>query len=177
MKLISSAFHEGRDIPAQYTCTGRDESPPLSWDQVPEKTVSFVLLCENPASVQGLWVHWLVYNLPKNKQALQAGEPIPLEHLGLNSWGRQIYNGPCPPNAHDHTSKDRYYFRLYALDTFLSFTSLGRPPRKGEIEKAMEGHKLAIASLFGHFHTRHEGFERPHPSKTQPGGYHGKPFV
>lgn len=168
MQLTSSAFEEGRNIPASYTCTGHDHSPPLSWTQVPDTTVSFVLLCENPTAPEGAWVHWLVYNLPKDKQAFSAGEPVSLEQLGFNSWGHQTYSGPCPHKTKEHDSKHRYYFRLYALDSFLSLEYLGRPPYREEIEQAMEGHVLATAFLFGHFHRIHEGFEWPHPSKNRP---------
>ncbi|MEE9301789.1 MAG: YbhB/YbcL family Raf kinase inhibitor-like protein, partial [Alphaproteobacteria bacterium] len=51
------------------------------------------------------------------------------------------YGGPCPP-----IGRHRYFHKLYALDTVLP--DLGTPT-KPELEKAMEGHVLARAELFG----------------------------
>ena len=36
MQLTSSAFKEGQMIPADYTCDGRDASPPLAWSGAPD---------------------------------------------------------------------------------------------------------------------------------------------
>lgn len=36
LTLTSTAFSNGAPIPRQYTADGRDVSPPLAWDHVPE---------------------------------------------------------------------------------------------------------------------------------------------
>ena len=38
MKLSSTAFAHGGDIPRKYTCEGDDIAPALSWSDVPERT-------------------------------------------------------------------------------------------------------------------------------------------
>jgi len=46
MKLVSSAFIEGGEIPALYTCQGKDISVPLSWKDVPSGAKSLVLIVD-----------------------------------------------------------------------------------------------------------------------------------
>ena len=36
IRLSSTAFADGEDIPEQYTCDGADVSPPLAWSNVPQ---------------------------------------------------------------------------------------------------------------------------------------------
>src|SRR5579871_4266421 len=48
MKLVSSAFADGAQIPRRFTCDGEDLSPPLKWSDAPDGTKSFVLLCDDP---------------------------------------------------------------------------------------------------------------------------------
>jgi len=65
---------------------------------------------------------------------------------GTNDWNRTGYGGPCPP-----IGRHRYFHKLYALDVELP--DLG-PARKGEVEKAMEGHVLAKTELIGTYQKR-----------------------
>ena len=46
--LTSSAFTHQGSIPQQYTCQGRDVSPPLAWSGAPEGTKGFVLIVDDP---------------------------------------------------------------------------------------------------------------------------------
>jgi phosphatidylethanolamine-binding protein (PEBP) family uncharacterized protein len=55
----------------------------------------------------------------------------------------QSNRGPCPPPGH---GRHRYSFRLYALDSDLELPS---GPGKRELERALEGHTLAVAELVG----------------------------
>ena len=48
MKITSSAFSQGKPIPALYTCKGKDISPSLLWTDVPEGTKTFVLIFDDP---------------------------------------------------------------------------------------------------------------------------------
>ena len=54
---------------------------------------------------------------------------------------RTAYGGPCPP-----IGRHRYFFKLYALDTVLRDL---RRPDKAALEKSMQGHVLAQATLMG----------------------------
>ncbi|HSD88685.1 MAG TPA: YbhB/YbcL family Raf kinase inhibitor-like protein, partial [Kofleriaceae bacterium] len=61
-------------------------------------------------------------------------------HVGLNDWHRAAWGGPSPP-----IGRHRYFFKLYALDRVLE---LGKPS-KADVERAMDGHILAEATLIG----------------------------
>jgi len=43
-KLSSTAFPDGGEIPAKYTCEGEDISPPLAWTDVPPNAKSLALI-------------------------------------------------------------------------------------------------------------------------------------
>lgn len=151
IQVMSSAFQEGGMIPADYTCDGKDISPPLSWSGIPEGAVTLALICDDPDAPLGTWVHWVLYNLPASVQELPAGVP-PQEKLasgavqGKNDFRKLGYGGPCPPGG-----THRYYFKLYALDKALD---LKPGATKKELLKAMEGHVLAEGQLMGRYRRR-----------------------
>lgn len=155
--LSSPAFPAGGAIPQRYTCEGRDISPPLAWQGVPDGTLGLVLMVDDPdapdpAAPRMVWVHWLVYNLPPDSQGLQEGIPEsglpPPAVLGRNDFRRTGYGGPCPP-----IGTHRYFFKLYALDTQLPRVNA---PTKAVLLAAMEGHIIAQAELMGTY-AKHRG--------------------
>ncbi len=144
--LTSEVFIEGEPIPSKYACNGDDISPPLAWNGAPDNTNSFVLIMDDPDAPVGMWVHWVLFNIPRNATALDAGFPTEAElpdgsQQGTNSWGRLGYGGPCPPSG-----VHRYFFKLYALDAPLT---LDESATKEEVLAAMEGHILTEAELMG----------------------------
>ena len=147
LSLRSAAFESGSRIPQTYTCDGRDVSPPLRWDNVPPGTKSFALICDDPDAPMGTWVHWVIYDIPTDKDRLPEAIPS-TEQLdsgalqGGNDFGRIGYGGPCPPRGKPH----RYFFRLYALDGKLS--APGGLTKKALL-KQMQGHILETAELHG----------------------------
>ena len=151
MELTSTAFSDQAPMPALYTCEGRDISPPLQWNGLPEGTQSLVLIVDDPdapdpAAPQMTWVHWVLYNLPPAAGGLPEGvarASLPAgTREGLNDWKRSGYGGPCPP-----IGRHRYVHKLYALDKTLS--DLGQAATKAEVEKAIQGHVLGSAMLIG----------------------------
>jgi Raf kinase inhibitor-like YbhB/YbcL family protein len=150
LKLTSPAFENQGEIPAVYTCDGKDLSPALAWSNVPEGTRSLALIADDPdapdpAAPKMTWVHWVLYNLPPTLDGLPeatGSAKSPTGALaGVNDWKRTGYGGPCPP-----IGRHRYFFKLYALDTILP--DLDRPT-KAKLETAMKGHILAQATLIG----------------------------
>jgi Raf kinase inhibitor-like YbhB/YbcL family protein len=146
MQLTSTAFRDGDEIPAKYTCEGADVSPPLAWRDVPAQAKSLALVVDDPdapdpAAPTRTWVHWVVVDLPPDPGGLKENVAH-LAHgrVGVNDWNRTAWGGPCPP-----IGRHRYVFKLYALDRVLE---LGRPS-KHELERAMAGHVLAEATLVG----------------------------
>ena len=147
MRLYSSAFEHGAEIPQEYTCEGSDVSPPLEWSGVPAGTESLALIVDDPdapdpSAPTMVWVHWVVFNLPKPTTGLPEGiRDLPKQAAhGINDWKRAAYGGPCPP-----IGRHRYGFKLFALDTMLELDH----PTKAQLEEAMQGHILAQASLVG----------------------------
>ena len=150
MSLSSPAFAPGGEIPALFTCEGRDLSPALDWTGVPETAKSLVLIVDDPdapdpAAPQRTWVHWVLYDLPPTARGLPQGvaeSALPAgTRQGTNDWRRTGYGGPCPP-----IGRHRYFFKLYALDTKLP--DLGTAA-KVRVEAAMQGHVIAHAELVG----------------------------
>ena len=149
--LTSTAFSEGNEIPALYTCEGRSVSPPLVWTTPPVGTASLALINDDPDAPGKTWVHWVVYNIPASVTELPEGVP-PDDELpdgtrhGMTDFGRVGYGGPCPPSG-----THRYFFKLYALDTKLS---LEPGATKRQVERAMQGHVLGQGQLMGIYERR-----------------------
>ncbi len=143
--LKSPSFSQEAMIPSKYTCEGKDISPPLSWENAPSSTKSFVLICDDPDAPR-LWTHWLVYNIPASTLVFHENRPT-IEKLpdgslqGTNSFGNYGYGGPCPPSG-----THRYFFKLFALDSTLDLQS---GASQQDVEEAMEGHVLAKTELMG----------------------------
>jgi len=147
LKLSSDAFSEGERIPTQYTCDGVDDSPALSWQGVPDGTQSLALIVDDPDAPVGTWVHWVIYDIPPERQDLPESVPKDANVPGIGTQGKNDfhkigYGGPCPPPGKPH----RYFFKLYALDTKLDLAS---GASKKELLQAMEGHILAESQLMG----------------------------
>jgi Raf kinase inhibitor-like YbhB/YbcL family protein len=144
-RIWTPAFGDGETIPSEFTCDGEDRRPTLRWEDAPEGTQSFALICDDPDAPSGTWVHWTIFNIPGPVGSLadSAEAELPQGAIeGRNSWGRVGYGGPCPPPGKPH----RYFFKLYALDVALALDSHADRQR---LLAAMEGHVLAEAQVMG----------------------------
>lgn len=102
MKLTSSSFKDGQEIPgdfafcipdpAHHVCLGKNLNPQLGWDEPPAGTQSFALLCHDPdVPSQGDDVnqedrtvpatlprvdffHWVLLDLPASLRQIKQGE-------------------------------------------------------------------------------------------------------
>src|SRR4029453_14313774 len=147
LRLQSPAFkHTGR-IPAQYTCDGKDLSPPLEWGQPPAGTKRIAIVGQDPTVDPGPVVHWVLYDLPGSWTGVPAGvarrETLPSgARQGRNDFGSVGYRGPCPAPGKTHD----YWYRVYALDGPLTL-----PPRPSgrDVLEAMNEHTAPAAELMG----------------------------
>jgi Raf kinase inhibitor-like YbhB/YbcL family protein len=143
LQLTSSAFLDQQPLSTRYTCEGDEVSPPLRWSQLPARTRSLVLIVDDAESGQ-VFTHWLLYDLPPSSM---LAEGVKSTHLPLgarqarNDAATTTYHGPCPTSG-----RQRYHFKLYALDTTLP--DLDTPTRP-QLETAMQGHILATGELVG----------------------------
>lgn len=138
-------------IPKKYTCDGQGVSPEMQWDEVPEKTESFVLIMEGldvPNRSNPL-VLWVVYNIPGTVREVKSNAIPEQSKVGINDLGKKQYSAPCPKPGPHH---QRYSVTLYALDKALAF--LPDDVTKEYLVKAMKDHILATAQAIG-FCERH----------------------
>ena len=148
MIVQSNAFKNEEFIPSKYTCDGLDFSPQLEWSGFPVSTRCFALICNDPDAPSGNWIHWVVANIPAAVQHFDENYKIAESSAkgiiaGINDFKLSEYRGPCPPGGIHH-----YYFRIYALDTFLD---VKKGVTSGELKKMMQGHVLSEGSLIGKY--------------------------
>lgn len=138
MKLKSPEFENNQFIPDKFTCEGEDINPELFIEDLPSEAKSLALIVEDPDSIKGNWVHWVVYNIAPVTRIEENSIP---GKEGINDFGRKSYGGPCPLSG-----THRYLFRLYALDAILD---LKEGLTKFELERSIENRVLARAELIG----------------------------
>lgn len=148
MKIASTAFNEGGLMPDKFSYLSSNFSPPLKWDHEPSQTKTYALICEDPDAPSGNWIHWIVFNIPRDMHALPEHFPMQKElsngiKQGTNDFHTIGYGGPAPPSG-----MHRYIFKLYALDSKLN---LKYGVSKKELFNAMQGHILDEAKLIGKY--------------------------
>jgi len=142
MKIISSAFQQGGNIPSKFSCDGANTSPPLQISDVPPETKSVVLIVDDPDAPSGLFTHWAVWNISPQTSTIAEGNAPKGVH-GTNDFGKSGYGGPCPPSG-----THRYYFRIFALDRELDLPS---GAKRSQLDAAMKGHVIAQGELMGRY--------------------------
>jgi len=143
LKLTSSAFEDGGEIPRECGYKNGNEVPHLSVDEWPDGTKSLALIMDDPdamGAVGKIWVHWVAWNIDPTIELDDVVDHLSIE--GMTDFGEVGYGGPAPPDKR-HT----YVFKLYALDCELELA--GAEATKADVEKAMEGHIIEQTQLTG----------------------------
>jgi Raf kinase inhibitor-like YbhB/YbcL family protein len=98
---------------------GANQSPQLSWSDVPEGTQSFVVTCFDPdaPTPSGFW-HWCAVDLPGDVRSLPRGagasdETLPGGFHVPTDMGSKSYGGMAPPEG---DMPHRYFFVVHAVD-------------------------------------------------------------
>lgn len=143
LTVTSTAFAEGGDIPAKFTCNGQSVSPELKWSGAQPATQSYALIVDDPDAPIGTFTHWVAYDIPAGTREIGEGAQ-PTGKGGNNSTGRTGFIGPCPPSG-----THRYLFQVYALDT--AALNLKEGATRDDVRKAMQGHILAQGTLTGRY--------------------------
>ena len=142
MRLTSTSFPDGGVIAARYGKRAENVSPQLSWEDVPDGTVSLLLTVTDLHPVARGYVHWVVADIDPSVGGFDEGA------AGALPSGRETtpYAGPFPPSG-----THEYEFTLLAL-------SGGAPrfdalPWGGDEEStdSIDDHILATARYSGHF--------------------------
>jgi len=138
MKLSSPEFEHKSFIPQKFTCQGIGVNPELIIEGIPEKAKSLVLIMDDPDATSGVFVHWVLYDIPVTNRIDENSIP---GKQGLNSLGLLGYVSPCPP-----TGAHRYFFKIYALDKMLNYNE---GLSKSELENEISAHLLDKDELIG----------------------------
>jgi len=140
---ISSVFLNNAQISDKYGCHGENVNPPFEFHDTPKGTKSLVLIVDDPDAPDGDWVHWLIFNIdPQTISISENSVPIGAT-VGINSFGKNSYGGPCPPNG-----THNYNFKFYAIDTTLNLAS---GVKKSDVLSAIKGHIIAQTILIGKY--------------------------
>jgi Raf kinase inhibitor-like YbhB/YbcL family protein len=142
MKITSSAFQQGANIPSKFSCDGPNTSPPLQISDVPSEAKSLVLIVDDPDAPGGLFTHWAVWNISPQTSTIAEGS-TPKGVQGTNDFGKSGYGGPCPPSG-----THRYYFKIFALDRELD---LPVGAKRSQLDAAIKGHVIAQGELMGRY--------------------------
>ena len=138
LKVSSTAFKNEGMIPLKYTCDGNNVNPPLNIEHIPEDAKCLALIVEDPDALMGVWIHWVVWNIPVTHHIKENG----IHGIeGINDFQQLHYGGPCPPSG-----THRYVFKVYALDSLLD---LPANTKKNQIEKAISEHIIGFGELIG----------------------------
>jgi Raf kinase inhibitor-like YbhB/YbcL family protein len=142
MKITSSAFQQGAEIPSKFSCDGANTSPPLQISDVPSGAKTLVLIVDDPDAPSGLFTHWMVWNVSPQTSTIAEGNAPKGVH-GTNDFGKSGYGGPCPPSG-----THRYYFKVFALDRELDLPS---GSKRSQLDTAMKSHVVAQGELMGRY--------------------------
>ena len=141
LRLTSSYFSDGGEIPRRCGYKDENEQPTLTICGIPDEAVELALIMDDPdamGAVGKVWVHWVIWNINPDTGQVDGYIDDP---EGMTDFGERGYGGPAPPDKR-HT----YVFKLYALDITLD---LPDKSTKADVEKAMEGHIIEQTQLTG----------------------------
>jgi hypothetical protein len=111
MTVTSPIVNDGV-IPAQSTCHGTGQSPPVSWSGAPPGTKSLALVVDDSQAPITPYVYWIVFNISPGTD-IEPGMIPPDALQADNSAGHAKYLPPCPAGTH------QYRFTVYALNSSL----------------------------------------------------------
>jgi len=147
--VTSKAFTAGGAIPVDYTCDGKDVSPPLTLSSPPAGTKAIVLIVDDPDAPGGTFTHWILFNVPP--ETVTLAEAVDAASLGAkagqNDFHAEGYRGPCPPKG---DGMHVYRFTVYAADAPLT---IQENAMRADVDAALSNHVLGygrLSGLFGH---------------------------
>jgi len=114
--LQSSLVTDGGALSITYTCDGDGVSPPISWSNAPQATVSYALLMDHEVASDDFHWYWVLYNIDAQTSSLAVDESG-IGTFGTNSVNDLTqYSPPCSKGP----GEKAYTFTLYALSQTLN---------------------------------------------------------
>lgn len=151
MAVTSPAIRPDGTIGRRYGADGDNLSPPISWPKV-DNAKSYAVVVQDSDSPGHPFVHWLIWNIPATRTALQAGitDAASLDDphgasQGVNDNGGTGWFGPHPPVG---DPPHHYHLQVFALDGPLGLAAGGDLPA---LLGAMRGHIVAAGETVGTF--------------------------
>ncbi|MFA5943123.1 MAG: YbhB/YbcL family Raf kinase inhibitor-like protein [Candidatus Thermoplasmatota archaeon] len=145
LKVTSSAYSEGQAIPAEFTCDGSDQSPPLVVEGIPPGAAFLAIILDDPDAPRGTWTHWTLWDLPAKHNHLPAGVAVNSlgARQGMTTAGTVGYHGPCPPSG----------THRYIVHAFATAKPLGLPAGASveAVHAALAGVAMAKGTLTGRY--------------------------
>lgn len=138
MEISGIEFDEGDKLPEKHGYMGKNISPGLEINEVPEEASSLALVFADPDAEKmagKTWIHWTVWNIDPSKERIEEGNIPGTE--GLTDFRKKGYNGPNPPDGTHELE-----LRLYALkdeirlDEEASYEELSEKIQDNKIEKS-----------------------------------------
>lgn len=143
MEIKSSAFQNNGQIPADFTCSGKNVNPELFISGLPQKTKSLALIVDDPDASRGVtFNHWFMWNIPPEAKTIAENSVPPGAVQGKNDAGVYGYTGPCPSAGKPH----HYRFKLFALKEALD---VQKDISIGDLEKTINGALIEKVELVG----------------------------
>lgn len=138
----SLEFVDGNLIPQNFTCDGKDISPSFSIERVPLDAKSIVIIVEDIES-PSVFTHYILFNVDPQIGVIDQGTRPASSIIGTNDFGKQEYNGPCPP-----LGTHKYVFKIYALNKMLD---LDETAKRADIDKAIRGSIITKGQFTGEY--------------------------
>jgi len=139
--VTSSAYAEGERIPAEFTCDGEGTQPPYTVTDLPSGTVSIAVVMEATVP-QGLFTHWVQYNMPPDPQIPEDATEVGTPGAGL--FRVLGYAPPCPMGD----AVGRYTLQVFAVDSVLE---LDEGVGKAKLLATLEGRVIGFGELTGEY--------------------------
>jgi Raf kinase inhibitor-like YbhB/YbcL family protein len=140
--LNSTAFLDGGEIPAKYTCDGENINPPLQFSGLPGSTKSLVIIMYDE-STEKEFSHWVLFNVKPTLKEIKMNTNE--GRLGFNDFNEKGYSGPCPPPG---DSAHTYVIKVYATNTVPIFSPTS-PITRSVVEDKIDGRVVGSATLKG----------------------------
>ncbi len=158
ISMIYNDIVNGSNICSIDGSPGGNQSPELSWTNVPPHTASFVVTVYDTTAS---FTHWGIYNIPATATGLPENAGVAGNTYGtqiVNDFGFAEYDGPCPPAGY-RPFVHYYNFTVYALKTTLSLTGTANFPNNSEtlehalLRAAQNGDILGSSGITGLYST------------------------